>query len=215
MYKRGYITREEFQRTLQQLGFPDEVIKLRMWQADLEAEAELRDDVIAAAIAEFRAGKIGDADLRHILSGMIVIPERLDSIVRLEVARAQRRAVPKPDLQAQLERLQEREADLSRRLADLESDLENARRLMEAEMRVWDAKIEAVREALQIETRPARVKQLQDRLELLEVQKARARIGHENRMREIQETIGFVQAELEDVRSKIAAIRQAMGQATR
>jgi hypothetical protein len=34
-------------------------------------------------------------------------------------------------------------------------------------------------------------------------------------MREIQETIGFVQAELEDVRSKIAAIRQAMGQATR
>jgi len=210
LYQRGYMTREQLQNTLRDLGYPDEVIKYRMWQADLQQEAEIKDDLLKATVQDFRDGKITADELRSILSGIIVIPERLDQIVRLETARAQKRGVAKETLQTQLESLRDREKSLVMKLTDLRSDLDNQKKLMEAELKIWDTKIETQERLLEVETRPDKRAAIQDRINLLKSQRERARIYYENKIAELQESIGFVEQQLEDVRSKISALEEAL-----
>lgn len=209
-YQMGFIRREEYERTLRQLGFPDEIIKLRLWEADLLADIELKEDIIRATIQEFRDGKIDEQQLRNVLSGIIVNSDRLEQLIRLEVSRAQRRAVVKPDLQAELDRLRERESELVRRLTDIESDIEQTRRLMNAELAIINERIASLERLLQVEQKPERIARLQDQIRLQELQRERTRIRYENRIAELEETMSFVRQDLEQVRSRIEAIQRSM-----
>ena len=210
LYQRGYITKQEYTAILEKLGFPKEVIELRAWEADLLQDLEVKDDVLKAAIQEYREGKIDESQLRAILTNVIAIPERLEQIIRLEVARAKRLEKAPPTLQRELESLRSREIELMRRRMDLESDLENARRLRDAEMRIWRDKIERQRMLVEAEVRPERKAKLQMDLAILEDQAKRAEVYWAGKISEIEETIGFIDQDLERVRSRIMALEQAI-----
>lgn len=209
-YQRGFITKEQFISTIEKLGYPKDVQVLRTWEADILQDIELKEDIMKATIQEYREGKIDEVQLRNILSGIIVVPERLEQIIRLEVARAQRRAIAKPTLEAELERLREREISLSKKLTDLISDLENAKKLAEAELRIWHEKIDRQQKLIEMETRPVQREKLKEQLDIMIAQAERAKIYHQNKIAELEESIKFVQQDLEDVRSKIAALERTI-----
>ncbi|MEM2196595.1 MAG: hypothetical protein QXI11_02020 [Thermoproteota archaeon] len=210
LYQKGYITKQEYTAILEKLGFPKEVIELRAWEADLLQEIEVRDDILKAAITEYREGKIDENQLRAILTNIIVVPERIDQIIRLEVARAKRIERAPPTLQRELEALKNREIELMKKRVDLESDLENARRLRDAEMKIWADKIEKQRMLVEAEVKPEKKAKLEKDLAILEDQAKRAEIYWAGKIAEIEETIGFIDQDLEKVRSRIKALEESI-----
>ena len=209
-FQRGFITKEEYINIISRLGYPKEVQELRAWEADLLFDIELKEDEMKYIIQQYRDGQIDEAQLRNMLSGIIVDPAKLDRVVQYEVALKQRRKVEKPTLQEQLASLERRRLELQRRLIDLDSDLAQAKRIRDAEMAIWQAKISKQEELIAMAVKPEQKEKLELQLEVMKRQMERARIYHENRIAEIEETMRFVRQDLEAIESQIEALRRAM-----
>jgi len=163
-----------------------------------------------ATIQEYREGKIDETELRNVLKNIIVVPERLEQIIKLEVARKYKTTLPPPSLQAELERLRSRRAELYQKLTDLESDLENMKKLKAAEMAVWKERIEKQQYLISIEPKPEKKQKLIEELDVMMARAKRTEIYYDSKIAEIEESIKFVREDVQNVENKITAISKAM-----
>jgi hypothetical protein len=209
-FQRGFMTREQYVATLSKLGYPKEVQELRAWEADILQDIELREDILKEAITQFRADQIDEAQLRNILSSIIVVPEKLEQIVKLEVALKQKRAIPKVTVEEQIAALERRRAEIQRKLLDLDSDLEQARKIRDAELAIWEAKIARQKELIEMAVKPEQKEKLQLQLEIMLRQYERAKVYHANKIAELEETINFARQDLEAVESQIEALKRSI-----
>jgi len=209
-FQRGFITKEQFKATLAKLGFPEEVQNLRMWEAEILEDLELKEDIMRATIQEYREGKIDETQLKNVLSNIIVVPERLEQIIKLEAAKKYKTTLPSPTLETELENLKSRRAELQRKLIDLESDLENQKKLKDAEMAIWKERINKQQYLISIEQKPDKKQKLQEDLNIMLARMKRTEIYYDGKISEIEESIKFVREELQDVENKIAALSKAI-----
>ena len=91
-YKEGLMTRDEFKKRLEDLGYPPKAIELLMERADLEFTLDLFADHVKAAREAFRKDLITEEEFRKILSEYIKDPEKLELIISYEIFRK----LPKP-----------------------------------------------------------------------------------------------------------------------
>jgi len=208
--QRGFITKDQFMATLSKLGYPREVQELRAWEAEILQDLELKEDIMKATIQEYREGKIDETELRNILRNIIVVPERLEQIIRLETARKYKTTLPAPTLQTELEQLKAKRTELYRKLMDLESDLENLKKLKEAEMAIWKERIEKQQYLIEIEPKPEKKQKLIEDLEIMMARAKRTEIYYDNRIAELEESMRFIRDDIQDVENKIAAISKTI-----
>jgi hypothetical protein len=208
-FQRGFMTKDQYLATIGRLGFPKEVQELRAWEADLLFDIELKEDQMKYVIQQYRDGKIDEAQLRNMLSSIIVDPQKLEKVVQLEVALKQRRRVEKPTLEEQIAALERRRAELQRKLLDLDSDRAQLIKIRDAEMAIWQAKIAKQEELIQMAVKPEQREKLQLDLEIMKRQMERARIYYENRLAELEETMNFVRQDIDAITSQIEAMRKA------
>jgi hypothetical protein len=208
-FKNGFITKEQFLQTLEKLGFPEDVRTLRAWQADILADNEIKEKAVAATLTEYREDKINEQQLRDILSSIIVDPAKLEQIIRIEVARKQKRAVVPPTMKTEAEQMKESLLKLEMRIADVKSDIEHAQKARDAEFAIWEKKIEDQQALVEAEVKPERKAAQQRKLELLLLQYEKSKVYWENKIAELQETLGFLEQEAELLRSRSTALSAA------
>jgi hypothetical protein len=209
-FQKGFMTKDQYLATIERLGYPKEVQELRAWEADLLFDIELKEDQMKYVIQQYRDGQIDEAQLRNMLSSIIVDPQKLEKVVQLEVALKQRRRVGKPTLEEQIAALERRRAELQRKLLDLDSDRAQLIKIRDAEMAIWQAKIAKQEELIQMAVKPEQKQKLQMDLEIMKRQMGRAKIYYENKLAELEETMNFIRQDIEAITSQIEAMRRAM-----
>ena len=207
--KNGFITKEQFLQTLEKLGFPEEVRTLRAWEADIIADNDIKQDAVTATIADFRNDKINEQQLRDMLSTIIVDSAKLDQIVKIEVARKQKRAPTAPTLATEAERAKEDLMKLEQKITDISSDIEAAQRMRDAEFAIWEKKIADQERLVELETKPEKKEAAQEKLDLLKLQYEKSKVYWENKINELKETLGFYQQEAEVLRTRVSAYSSA------
>jgi len=213
-YQDGFISEEELKNRLKKLGYPDEAVTYIIWSAQEKYDYDWKKEMAKAYIDAYEDGKISADELRSALSGLGMIPDRIEHIIEMTTLKKEKTPPPPETLEKRLRTLEEREASLIRQLEDKRTDLEDLKRLYEAEMAIYDERIEEQKMRIQAATTPEAKAREEQKLKILEARKEKAKIRYEARISDLEETIRMLEDRLDEVRTEISALKQALGTPT-
>ena len=210
-YQDGFISEEELKNRLKKLGYPDEAVTYIIWSAQEKYDYDWKKEMAKAYIDAYEDGKISADELRSALSGLGMIPDRIEHIIEMTTLKKEKTPPPPETLEKRLRTLEEREASLIRQLEDKRTDLEDLKRLYKAEMAIYDERIEEQKMRIQAATTPEAKAREEQKLKILEARKEKAKIRYEARISDLEETIRMLEDRLDEVRTEISALKQALG----
>lgn len=213
-YQDGFISEEELKNRLQKLGYPDEAITYIIWSAQERYDYDWKKEMAKAYIDAYEDDKISADELRSALSGLGMIPDRIEHIIEMTTLKKEKAPPPPETLEKRLRTLEEREASLMRQLEDKRTDLEDLKKLYEAEMAIYDERIEEQKMRIQAAKTPEAKAREEQKLKILEARKEKAKIRYEARISDLEETIRMLEERLDEVRTEISALKQALGTPT-
>jgi len=213
-YQDGFISEEELKNRLQKLGYPDEAITYIVWSAQERYDYDWKKEMAKAYIDAYEDDKISADELRSALSGLGMVPDRIEHIIEITTLKKQKAPPPPETLEKRLRTLEEREASLMRQLEDKRTDLEDLKKLYEAEMAIYDERIEEQKMRIQVAKAPEAKAREEQELKILEARKEKARVRYEARISDLEETIRMLEDRLDEVRTEISALKQALGTPT-
>jgi len=213
-FQDGYLTEEELRNKLSKLGFPQEAITLIIWSAQERYDYDWKRDMAKAYIDAYEDGKISADDLRKALSGLGMVPDRIEHIIEMTTLKKEKAPPPPETLEKRLKTLEEREASLMRQLEDKRTDLEDLKKIYAAEMEIWRERIEEQKMRIQAAKTPEAKAKEEQELRILEARMEKTRVRYEARIADLEETIRMLEERLDEVRTEIQALRQALGTPT-
>ena len=101
-----------------------------------------------------------------------------------------------------------------RQLEDKRTDLEDLKKIYAAEMEIWRERIEEQKLRIQATKAPEAKAREEQKLRILEARMEKTRIRYEARIADLEETIRMLEERLDEVRTEIQALRQALGTPT-
>jgi hypothetical protein len=208
--KYGYITFDTARSALKKLSYPDEAINLIIQAAEEEYDLEIKDDLKNAYVSAFLSEKIDEAKLRELLLSIPMVPEKVDKIIAAAKYKLKVQKVEKETIDLRLERLKRQEGEQILILQDAQSDLDYAKKRLDAEKAIWEEKIKKLEYEISIETRPAMKEKKQMDLEKMKKDYEKAMIIAQHYITEAEEKVKLEEAKLDAIRFEIATLEKSL-----